>query len=41
MPISTTKEINEALRKQMISASSVKISGLDGQDSIAVGIDKM
>jgi len=40
MPISTTKEINEALRKQMVSASSVKISGLDGQDSIAVGIDK-
>ncbi|MCG2826791.1 MAG: hypothetical protein L6265_09395, partial [Thermoplasmatales archaeon] len=40
MPISTTKEINEALRKQMISASSVKISGLDGQDNIAVGIDK-
>ena len=40
MPISTTKEINEALRKQMVSASSVKISGLDGQDNIAVGIDK-
>ena len=40
MPISTTKEINEALRKQMISAKSVKISGLDGQDNIAVGIDK-
>lgn len=40
MPISTTKEINEALKKQMVSASSVKISGLDGQDNIAVGIDK-
>ena len=40
MPITVTKEINEALRKQMITASTVKISGLDGQDSIAVGIDK-
>ncbi|MEW5760110.1 MAG: hypothetical protein AB1779_05030 [Candidatus Thermoplasmatota archaeon] len=40
LKVSTTREINSALRKQMEASKNIKIGGVSGHECIAVGIEK-
>jgi len=37
--VSTSKDINSAIKKQLNRSKTVKITGLNGQNHVAIGLD--